>query len=159
MPDCRVPLILILWPLVAGGGRGGAQTAPAPGEYEVKAAYLYNFALYTQFEPHDQRDEGSAIISVLGGDPFAAALDRLALSRKVDGKPIVIRRFRAMKDYCPCHILMIPAAPDALAKESQEERLQKALQLTAGQNVLIMTEGRGFLEKGARSTSTWMRPG
>jgi hypothetical protein len=57
----------LLWPAC-----GNAQPA---GEYEAKAAFIYNIALFTSFP---NADAGTLRLCVLGRDPFDGALNALA---------------------------------------------------------------------------------
>ncbi|HET6899288.1 MAG TPA: YfiR family protein, partial [Vicinamibacteria bacterium] len=57
-----------------------AQTEPPPAssptEYEVKAAFLYNFARFVEWPPDTFHDgETPFVIAVLGHDPFGSVLD------------------------------------------------------------------------------------
>src|SRR5262245_47563915 len=71
-------------------------------EYEIKAAYLYNFGLYVQWPPGAvPNDQDQFVIGVLGKDPFDTNLDRLASVKKVEGRKIVVYRFKSMADYKP----------------------------------------------------------
>jgi hypothetical protein len=46
-------------------------------EYRVKAAFLYNFALFTEWPEGTFSDDDSAIVFVvLGEDPFGSILDK-----------------------------------------------------------------------------------
>jgi len=62
-------------------------------EYEVKAAFLYNFAKYAQW-PEDTfaRADDPLILCVLGRDPFGASLDRVLAGKAIDGHSIEIMR-------------------------------------------------------------------
>src|SRR5688500_12522169 len=74
-------------------------------EYQVKAAYLHNFAQFTEWPEHAFRSTGgSFVITVLGDDPFGRALDALR-DRKVGDRPVRIRRIRSTSDIPPTHLL------------------------------------------------------
>ena len=53
--------------------------AAATAEYALKAAFIYNFALFTSW---DERADKTIHLCVLGRDPFGTALDQL------EGKPV-----------------------------------------------------------------------
>jgi hypothetical protein len=78
----------------------------APSEYQVKAAYLFNFAKFVEW-PEPQR--GPFAICVLGQDPFGEALDHLMERKAVNGRPIVIRRSNDLAVARSCQILFISA--------------------------------------------------
>jgi len=114
---------------------------PAPTEYEIKAAFIYNFAKYVEWPENNDLDSGEAfIIGVLGADPFGALLDQIARSKTIGDKPIVIRRFEHVEDYTPCHILFVAA--------SEHDRLPAILEKLAHSPALVMGDTAGFAHAG-----------
>ena len=82
--------------------RGAAAQAPR-SEYEVKAAYLLNFARYAEWPTAAAADSGAdLVICVLGHDPFGAVLDRTVAGRRVLGHPVRVMRpgSRAEAELC-----------------------------------------------------------
>ncbi len=134
--------IVFFW-LVAAALPAAAQ-APASEaypEYAVKAAYLLNFARYVQWPPEAfQRSDAPLVISVLGSDPFGPLLDEMG-KKKIDGRPIAVRRLSSMADYKPCHILFVTAS--AAAEDKSD-----ALKLTQRSPVLLVGDDAGFAERG-----------
>jgi bifunctional DNA-binding transcriptional regulator/antitoxin component of YhaV-PrlF toxin-antitoxin module len=70
-------------------------------EYEVKAAFMYNFLKFIDW-PEDKTAKGSSqiIIGVLGQDPFGSATDILK-GKKVEDRNVVIKyidSFQQLKD-------------------------------------------------------------
>jgi len=114
---------------------------PAPTEYEIKVAFIYNFAKYVEWPEETALDSGGVfIIGVLGDDPFGALLDRIAHNRTIGDKPIVIRRFERFEDYTPCHILFVAA--------SEQERLPAIVEALADSPVLLIGDTEGFARRG-----------
>jgi len=119
-------------------------------EFEIKAAYLYNFGLYVKWPKGAvPGNDPKFIIGVLGKDRASASLDKVAETKKVDDKKVVIQRFKSMEDYKPCHILFISGAAAGEKDEKAEERLAAALKQIKGKPVLIVTENEGLALKGA----------
>jgi hypothetical protein len=81
----------------------------SPTEYEVKAAFIYNFARYIQW-PKESDNNKPFVIAVLGKDPFGAALDDAVRGQKVQGRPVVIKRFTKIDDVSDCDILFVCAS-------------------------------------------------
>jgi hypothetical protein len=111
-------------------------------EYNVKLAYLCNFARYitraadSVAQEKDKDDEW--IIGVLGEDPFRGALDRIAASgRKVQGRRIVARHFASIEDYRRCNVLFIP-------KTVPRKQHEAAIRTLRGKPVLLVGEIAGF---------------
>ena len=127
-----------------------AQEQVIDREYEIKAAYLYNFGLYVQWpnSPAQGTDENIAI-GVLGKDPFGPHLDRIAEAKTIEGKKIVVYRFKSMDQYRPCHILYVAARTVEGEKEERpEDRLAAVLRKTRGAPVLLVGDTEGFAQKG-----------
>lgn len=74
-------------------------------EYIVKAAFLYNFGLYTEWPlmPAETFD-----FCVLGKDTFGIFLDNIG-KKPLQGKAIHIRRLPDNTDAKGCHLLFVPA--------------------------------------------------
>jgi hypothetical protein len=87
-----------------------AQT-PAATEYEIKAAFLYNFAKFVQWPPAAFADPGGPlVIGVLGDDPFGSDLDRIIEGKTANDRPLVIKRSKRLEDLRACHILFVSAS-------------------------------------------------
>jgi hypothetical protein len=109
-------------------------------EYDVKAAFLYNFAKYVEWPDDVFRTDTSAIVfAVVGDDPFGQTLEDNLTNRTVSGRRIEIRRYLDVSTIGTCHLLFIPARDEGDLKEVLG-RLPKAGILTIG-------EDRGFIEK------------
>lgn len=135
-----VAVVVVLWLCVAVPGLA-AEDEAVTREYEVKAAFLYNFATFIEWPKGAVPDAGDTfVIGVFGEDPFGAVLDAIAASKTVQGKRIVVRRFTAIEDYMPCHILFVA--------RSEHKRLAEILERLAGAPVLIVGENAGFAETG-----------
>lgn len=137
--------------LAIGGGDGVAQQVVViDREYEIKAAYLYQFARYVEWPKNAvPGDDMTFVIGVLGQDPFGNHLDRIATAKTIQGRKIVIRRFASAKDYRPCHILFVASGSTATGDEkSAADRLTAALAAIAGSPVLLVSDSAGFASKG-----------
>ena len=116
---------------------GGAQDA-AVGEYEVKAAYLYNFAKFVEW-PAESFSSASAPfeICIFGRDSFGEMLQNLTRGKQVNGRSFRIRSGVAASS---CHILFVST--------SVTRQFQTILQGLQGRSVLIVGESEGFIERG-----------
>ena len=69
--------------------------AEPPREYKLKAAFLYNFLLFTEWPqdaPHQSVD--SITIGIVGSDPFGEAFDPIE-GRPIKEKKLVIKRIES----------------------------------------------------------------
>lgn len=121
-------------------GSGVRAQTPAASEYDVKAAYLYNFGKFVQWPPGERRDAESFDICVVGRDPFGAALDRAVAGATVDKRPVHARRLARAAAAKGCHVLFVGAL-DA----RQEADLLAAV---ADSDVLTVGDTSRFLDQG-----------
>lgn len=112
---------------------GGAELA----EYEVKAAFLYNFAKFTEW-PRATAGKGLRFC-VLGRDPFGAALDALA-DKTVRDRPIEVAHGIDAGEAKSCDLLFM--------HEPDGEPRDAALQLLAGAPILTIGDQPGFVRGG-----------
>lgn len=139
-------LIEALWIFVAllGWGDVGIFSACAEGEcapeYQVKAAFLYNFAKFVQWPPETFKGSQSPLIlGVLGRDPFGTFLEQTLQGKVAQGRSFVLRRSHDLKELSSCHILFIAA--------SERERLPQVLKALQGP-VLSVSEVPRFTRQG-----------
>jgi hypothetical protein len=100
---------------MAGVSNGGALRPAAysqePTEYQVKAAFLLNFARFVEWPADAFGGDGSPfVIGVLGNDPFGYALDQTVKDKSVNGRRFAIRRLQTARDTKGCHILFISSS-------------------------------------------------
>ena len=87
-------------------GAGPAWTAAPPGEYQIKAAYLLNFARYVEW-PAARLPIGALLrLCVLGRDPFGGALMGLE-GRQVNGHEMRLRQIEGVDQAGDCHLVFI----------------------------------------------------
>ncbi len=109
-----------------------AQTLAAP-EYKIKAAFLFNFAVLTEWPTNAFASEKAPLkIGVLGKDPFGRLLEDAMRDKNIHGRKIEIKRFKQLKDLETCHLLFISL--------SEEEHLEEISALLAKQPVLTVSE-------------------
>lgn len=118
-----------------------AAQSDQPSEYEVQAAFLFNFTKFVEWPESSFSDPHSPIvIGIVGEDPFGDALVRIISGQKSQGRSIVIIKYRRGDDLRRCHILFV----------SDSERLHSA-QILAGlhdASVLTVSDIDGFAEAG-----------
>jgi hypothetical protein len=109
--------------------------APAT-EYQVKAAYLFNFGRFVEWPAAAYASPGAPfVIGIFGDDPFGELIDDAVRGESLDGHPLVVRRFRKPEDVSTCNILFIA--------RSEVSRLEAVLQVVRGRPVLTVTDFDG----------------
>lgn len=135
---------------IAGVGLVHAQTTDADLENKVKAGYLGNFGAYIDWPAKAiEGDAQNFYIGVLGKAAVVPYLEKIAESKAIKNRKIVVRHFVSADEYKPCHILFVASEPATDKNESAEDRLTAALKKTQGGHVLLVGEHEGFAEKGA----------
>jgi hypothetical protein len=117
-----------------------AQRTP-PTEYEVKAAYLYNFGKFVAWPSSEAAIKGESFeICVLGDDPFGAALDAAVTGSTINGKNVAIKRIVKAQEINGCRILFISS--------SESERLPGILNTLDKENILTVSDMPEFSQRG-----------
>ncbi len=89
----RAKLATILAVMLGGLFCATAARAQAPTEYQVKAAFLFNFTKFVEW-PASAFRSGSATIQIclVGEDPLGKALEDLVKGQQVGGRSLAVRR-------------------------------------------------------------------
>jgi hypothetical protein len=110
-----------------------AQEAPKAPEYRIKAAFLYNFTLYTEWPATAfEKPESPIVLAIAGEDPFGSELDDAVRGKTVRGRAIEVRRYDQAGDVAPCHLLFL-ASSQARHLSQILRRFSTAVPLTVGE--------------------------
>jgi hypothetical protein len=105
-------------------------------EYQIKAAFLYNFAKFVEWPAGLFVDDNSPIIlCVIGYDPFGEALDVMR-EKTIGRRNILIKRVMDIEDLEECHILFISS--------SERRNLSQILRIIRNKSVLTVGDTKGF---------------
>jgi len=133
----------------AGAGATSSQ------EYQVKAAFLYNFLQFIGWPEDKSADNNQPLtIGIVGKDPFGDAFEPIK-DKKVKDRNVITKHFESFEELkksaeegktrkvemlTKCHLLFICS--------SEQKNLKEILNLVKDQNVLTVGEMEGFLEAG-----------
>ena len=84
------------------------QAQPVP-EYELKAAFVYNFALFAEWPPETAYDGGTINICVNPGSVLRHALAGLG-EKAVKGRRVSVRYLAVLDALPACHVLFVDAS-------------------------------------------------
>ncbi|MGF7079352.1 YfiR family protein [Mucilaginibacter sp. UYCu711] len=117
-----------------------AQNKPAL-EYQVKAAFLYNFTRFISW-PASAFNSPKApfIIGIVGNDPFGSYLEDIIDQEKVDDHPIIVQRYHDIRDINNCQILYISAGDN--------NKIKEIIAGVAHKNVLTVSDADKFVNWG-----------
>jgi len=111
-----------------------------PTEYQVKAAYVYNFGKFVTWPSNATPETQSFDICILGKDPFGPVIDATVAGDSIDGKRIIVRRIAKVQEVDPCSVLFI--------SQSEERRLAPVLADAKHLNLLTVSDIKDFAERG-----------
>jgi hypothetical protein len=134
----RTAVLVAVW-MCAGPGAStvAAQTATVT---TLKAAFLYNFAKFTEW-PGDTLAPGQRLsLCVMGDASVADALERTILGRSVDGHELTVRIVKIDGPLRTCHLLYASGLDGPASTQ--------LFQLLSGASVLTIGDRDAFAESG-----------
>lgn len=118
-------------------------------EYQVKAAFLYNFAKFVEWPPDAFPNNTTPFtICVLGDNPFGSSLNEIVQGQTINARGFVIRTNIQKQDVKACHILFI--------SDSEKKQLLEDLKSLRGTSVLTVGETPDFAEQGGQIQFFWV---
>ncbi|MBI3804694.1 MAG: YfiR family protein [Nitrospirae bacterium] len=116
-----------------------AQSIP-PSEYQVKAAFLYNFAKFVEWPTETLNGGEPFVIGILGRDPFNGFIDEAISGKSVRDRPIVVKRFSKIEEAAGAQILFISG--------SEGEKVGRLLKHLDRTPILTVSDLKRFAEQG-----------
>lgn len=126
----NVRRILILVLFAALSAHPGAQTATY--DYQVKAAYLFNFLKFVEFPTTD----GPLVVCVAGRNPFGTVLENAVRGEQVQGRAIVARVI--LEPEPGCDMIFIP---EGAATAAYLRAARGTATLTVGETPQFIAQG------------------
>lgn len=109
-------------------------------EYDVEAAYLYNFGKFVRWPAESANKSSNFDICILGQDPFGGTLDKLIANDSINGKPIRKRIIGRPADAAGCAIVYI--------SDSESEHLRTIVTALSTHEELLVSGLPNFLREG-----------
>jgi hypothetical protein len=125
---------------LAGAVPTRPQAAPSV-EYQVKAAFLLNFAKFVEW-PQDafQTDKTPITLCVFRHDPFGSALDEIIREKAINNRELLARRVNDLPELKTCQLVFVSGR--------EEKQLPEILNSLKGASALVVGEGEDFAERG-----------
>jgi hypothetical protein len=137
----RAAALALSYICLASPGVPPAAPQTVSSEYEVKAAFLYNFARFVDWPSQAfPGEENSPFTLCLAGDPFEGALDKILQGETLDRRPLTVRRMSADNDIHGCHILYVGP--------SEARRVPEILNNLGNAPILTVGETDDFIDNG-----------
>jgi TonB family protein len=134
-----LPILLSAWVVIIAACRF-ADAQRSASEYQVKAAYLFNFAKMTHWPPQALPPQSNLVMCVLGGDEdFPGVLRETLAGKTLNGHTIEVRRARSADELTYCHLAFL-RGPD--------RNLAAIISSSSKENILLIGEDKEFLAEG-----------
>lgn len=138
---CGVALwlsIITAWMCALTNAGPGLQAQTS--EYDVKAAYLFNFGKFMRVAGAAQPQQATFDICILGRDPIGQAIDEIVANESIDGRPVRVERMTDPALGRKCEIVFISPYESGSIRED--------LAALDGANVLTVSDAPDFLARG-----------
>jgi len=130
-----IGLAMLCWSAASGKG------AEVLKEYELKAAFLYNFTKFIEWPTNRFQDAHAPfVVAVAGHGPCTAELEKIAKERKVNGRTLIIKWVKIPEAAKGAHVLFVSV--------SEDSRLKEWLAAAHGAGVLSIGESEPFARQG-----------
>jgi hypothetical protein len=135
LPFAKSLVLLLLFCLSAGA------EGPALTENQIKAGFLFNFTRFVDW-PADAftAAESPIVLGIVGEDSFGDLLTQAAAGKTVNGRTVLVQRFKEEQNIRACNILFVSA--------SEEKLMARIFERLSGSSVLTVGETRGFAQSG-----------
>ena len=110
-------------------------------EYQIKAAFLFNFAKFVEW-PRDAFPQHNSpiVIGVLGQNVFGHYLEDTIRDKTVQNRPFVIKEFNSAEEVDHCHILFVSA--------SMKDNLPAIMDKLHNASILTVSDTDQFIKAG-----------
>ena len=108
-------------------------------DYKAYCLYVYNFMKYVEWP--EEESKGDFIIGLIGDSQISDDLKIVASNKKLKGRKIIFKTFKAVEDIAFCHLLYVSSSKSSAIKTINQKFANKP--------VLIVGEREGTVYKGA----------
>jgi hypothetical protein len=129
----------LIWLLLIGGGSRAQESPPTEYEYQLKAAFLLNFAKFVEWPPAPVA-KTNFVLGILGKNPFGDTLQNMIKGKTINNHPLEVTYFDSSVVPTNCHLLFI--------SKSEKDRLPEIIKGLDNASVLTVGETEGFTSEG-----------
>jgi YfiR/HmsC-like len=113
---------------------------PISKEYQIKAAFLFNFAQFVEWPATAFTNADAPLcIGILGDDPFGPALEETLKDETIHDRKLTVLRSHHVEDLKACQMVFI--------NQSEKDRIPEILGVLKS-NTLTVSETDGFARHG-----------
>ena len=129
--------VIVLFAVFLMMGTNAAQAQQV--DYKFHTVFIYNFTKYIKWPDTSVGNE--FVIAVYGNSEITGHLQKMAATKSVNGKPIVVKVFNSSAEVAECHMLFLP--------ESKSKELSALRTKLATKPTLIISEKDGLGKEGS----------
>jgi hypothetical protein len=118
----------------------GSASAQSQIEFKVKAAFLFNFAKFTEWPSAKLGATDSFVIGCFSDPEFVEVLEATVTGKTVKSRPIVVKRINGVDDLRGCHVLFVG--------HTKDDKAAALLARAKEMHVLTVGESAGFADHG-----------
>lgn len=112
-----------------------------PTEYQIKAAFVYNFAKFVDWPGQAFASSNAPmVIGVLGENVFGDSLQQIINDKKINGHPLKFETVNSVSEATNCQVLFI--------SRSEKGHLSKIIGQLQGTSILTVSETDDFIGDG-----------
>ncbi len=136
----RIPLCTTVLLALAGAIPIRPQATPSV-EYQVKAAFLFNFAKFIEWPRNAFPNEKTPInLCVFRHDPFGSALEEVIREKAINNRGLLAERINDLSELKACQLVFVSGR--------EERQLPEILNSLKGASALVVGESADFAERG-----------
>lgn len=110
-------------------------------EYQLKAAFLFNFAQFVKWPPDSfTNPDAPFCIGILGDDPFGSALEETVQGEAINNHRLTVVRSQNIEDLKNCQMIFV--------SRSEEGRVDEILSQLDSKPILTVSEVESFAQNG-----------
>lgn len=134
-------LLILLSAVYVASASSEYPTPPLSREYQLKAAFLFNFAKFVSWPNEVETVEDASLnFCVMGTTPLDRALEKFIAGKKVHGREATLRRIADVTQTSHCHVLFIA--------RSEGQAIPELVELLRDSSVLTVGETPSFSDNG-----------
>lgn len=141
MRKCAINTVILLFSVIFTVGFYCRAQNSQPTEYQIKAAFIYNFARFVDWPTQAFADASSPlVIGILGRNDFGSSLAQTIDGKTVHGHPLQFKLFRSLGRATNCQVLFIST--------SEKNHLSKIISALGTASILTVGETDDFITRG-----------
>ena len=141
MRQCAINAVILLFSVIFTVGFYCRAQNSQPTEYQIKAAFIYNFARFVDWPTQDFADASSPlIIGVLGKNDFGFSLAQTINGKTVYGHPLQFKLLPSLSQATNCQVLFIST--------SEKNHISKIISTVRAASILTVGETDDFIAQG-----------